>query len=44
MVAYSLQMVVSTWYTQACKFIHLKHRLHSHLEEPYRKGNAVFQG
>ena len=34
-----------TWYPQACTFLHLKHSLHSDLEkEPYRKGNAVFQG
>ena len=24
-------------------FLHLKHGLHSHLEESYRKSNAVFQ-
>ena len=30
-------------YPQACTFLHLKHRLHSHLEkEPYRKGSTVF--
>jgi putative transposase len=34
-----------TWYPQACNFLHLKHRLHSHLEKSLidRKSNAVFQ-
>jgi putative transposase len=34
-----------TWYPQAVTILHLKHSLHYDLEkEPYRKGNAVFQG
>ena len=33
-----------TCYSQACTFLHLKHRLHSPLEKRLidRKGNAVF--
>ena len=37
-----------TWSPQACKFLKLKHHVHSFLakrgEKPYRKDNAEYQG
>ena len=33
MVNIQCTLMVGTWYPQACTFLHLKHRLHSHLEK-----------